>query len=486
MGAVNLNSLFLGSVPAEQRKYIRALLEHYREMGYTKVHIPCAGQFTVVKCAIEAGYRKEDIYASDVCLFSNILGYLYSKKPIDSIDFELVEGNLIRAYKKASTDVEKSALLYLAIKKSQLKLDVDYEKGFYDELCARESHYLAKLRKNLADYVKYYEGINYEIKDVRDYFDLDKVDKLSKDTLLFMNPPEFSKGYQKMFQFDLYIKYTVPVEEFDFKVEWLRCYDFSKDCTKIPYLWYTSQSVAKKLPAVEVIGAKENGKDKFSYFITPKPELLKGFKEKYAVMFKKQKGFKDVRPFEMYPKDRELTKEDIITIVPVDKDTALYYRDLFAHRLGATVAEVYFAVLVNEKLISTCGFNTSFLRRLQETYVFENFCFSIAHKKYENLNRLSMMCLCSGQFKKYLVNVVLKESSYVLLDTFRTVCLTDRKSKLNNGLLTLISSEIVEENGMYKLTYEQPFYMDRDYKKCLELFLDNDVRFKKNNKEGKK
>jgi hypothetical protein len=71
------------------------------------------------------------------------------------------------------------------------------------------------------------------------------------------------------------------------------------------------------------------------------------------------------------------------------------------------------------------------------------------------------------------------------LQTFKTTCLTKyRKSKLNNNLLTLTGREKME-NGTYKLTYEQPFYEDRDYKKCLELFLTKDVRIKKSWEEVK-
>lgn len=475
-----MSSIFVGGVPADQRKYLRAVLEYFREKGYKKVHIPCTGQFTIVKCAIEAGYAKENIYSSDVCLFSNVLGYLYSGQPLSELDFVIVDEDLYEHYSKAETDIDRAAWIFLAMKMAQLRKDVYYERTYFLEIRKRMEHYHGKLATMLKQYVDRYAGIHYEIKDVRMYFDPNYVKTLGDDTLVIMNPPAYSKGYTKMFVIDEYIKFTWPVEEFDFGKEWMNCYQWSANNTKLPYLWYTSQKVVRHLPEEHVIYAHENGKDSFSYFLVPNYELVRGFKEGlYKVKFKNLSTSAQATQYKMYPKDRLLTLEDKITIRQISKETALYYRDLFAHRLGTTVAEVYFGVFVNDMLLSASGFNTSFLRRLQEKYIFENFCFSISHDVYENLNRLSMMCLVSGEFKRFLYKDTLRGSSYVQLLTFRTVCLTKyRKSKLNVNLLTLLSSER-QENGTYKLVYEQPFYMDRTYQDCLRLYLEQDVRYKK-------
>lgn len=480
MGAMNLSSIFVGGVPADQRKYLRAVLEYFREKGYKKVHVPCTGQFTIVKCAIEAGYARENIYSSDVCLFSNVLGYLYSGQPLSELDFTIVDADLYEHYSKAETDIDRAAWIFMAMKMAQLRKDVYYERTYFLEIRRRMEHYHSKMVTMLKQYVDRYAGIHYEIKDVRDYFDKNFVQTLGDDTLVIMNPPAYSKGYTKMFIIDEYIKFQWPVEEFDFGKEWMNCYQWSANNTSLPYLWYTSQKVVKNLPEEHVIYAHENGKDNFSYFLVPNYDIVKDFKEGlYKVKFKNLSTSAQATQYKMYPKDRLLTLEDRITIRQISKETALYYRDLFAHRLGTTVAEVYFGVFVNDMLLSASGFNTSFLRRLQEKYIFENFCFSISHDVYENLNRLSMMCLVSGEFKKFLYKDTLRGSSYVQLLTFRTVCLTKyRKSKLNVNLLTLLSSER-QENGTYKLVYEQPFYMDRTYQDCLRLYLEQDVRYKK-------
>lgn len=79
---MNLSSIFLGGVTGDHRKYLRALLEYYRERGCDRIFIPCTGQNTVVKTALDAGFLPEQIFSSDISLFSSMLGYLYSGQPI--------------------------------------------------------------------------------------------------------------------------------------------------------------------------------------------------------------------------------------------------------------------------------------------------------------------------------------------------------------------------------------------------------------------
>jgi len=477
---MNLSSIFLGGIPSDQRKYLRTLFEYYRtEVGIKTVHIPCTGQNTIVKAALEAGFLPEQIFSSDISLFSSILGYYYTDQPIEELDFEVISPDFYDLYKSQEDDLGRVSVLMYIMKYCQLRQEVFYENTFRHEMLYAQEKYLDDIKQKLVKAKHSYEGVDYQIRDVRDYFNGQI--KTGKTDLILMNPPAFSRGYEKMFDFKDHIKYDIPVAEFDFNKEYFAMYAASHR-EESPFLWYTSRDIMDRIHHSEIIYAKENGKDKYSYFMTPNPELLYDFDGLYKVLYKTNSSANAVK-YKMYPKDRELTNEDKIQIKEVTKETALYYRDLFAHRLGATVAEIYFAIFVNGMLLSVSGFNTSFLRRLQESYIFENFCFSISHDKYENLNRLSMMCLISGDMYKYLEAKTLKNSAYVELKTFRTVCLTKyRKSKLNNGLLTLESKEKMP-NGTYKLAYEHAFYMERTFSDCLRIFLDKDVRIKKSYEE---
>ena len=51
--------------------------------------------------------------------------------------------------------------------------------------------------------------------------------------------------------------------------------------------------------------------------------------------------------------DEEITEESKISILKVDRDTALYYRDLFVHKLGTTQAQQYYLFLIDGRVVIT-------------------------------------------------------------------------------------------------------------------------------------
>jgi len=58
--ALQIQKIFLGSVPSNQRKFAIKLFEHLNK-DYPVFISPTCGQFGLVKCAIEAGYKPENI-----------------------------------------------------------------------------------------------------------------------------------------------------------------------------------------------------------------------------------------------------------------------------------------------------------------------------------------------------------------------------------------------------------------------------------------
>ena len=375
-----------------------------------------------------------------------------------------------------SNDKQRAAYLLLLMKISQLNPMIAYERTFITELSENKEKYRLQIEEEIERGRKMYEGVSYSQYDVRNY--LVENEKITGEDIVLIDPPAFRTRYDKMFPYERYIQFSRDIQ-YNFALEFGNNY-YSTVNSPAAFIWCIGDKT--DVPDFHVIYAKQWDTAEFSYIAINSPELLGNFSERYHLQPKKEN--EEVVQFKLMPADHEFKETDVMCVMELNKPTALYYRDLFAHRLGATQAEIYFGIFCNGALMSVCGFNTSFLRRLQETYIFENFCFSVTHNKIENLNRLGMLCLTSGSMYQYLVHKTLRGSAYVQLKTFRTVCLTKyRKSKLNNGLLTLLSS-VKQENGTYKLVYEQPFYIERDYSKCLKIFLEKDMRVRRTKEDG--
>ena len=65
-------------------------------------------------------------------------------------------------------------------------------------------------------------------------------------------------------------------------------------------------------------------------------------------------GFGDIRKLPIYD-DHEITPASKFHVIMVGLPTALYYRDLFVHRLGATTADRGFLLLVDGQVMTAFG-----------------------------------------------------------------------------------------------------------------------------------
>lgn len=439
---MQLDTIFYGNTPTEQRKYLLYLIKYLKEKkGYEKVIIPCVGQFAMAKVAIEAGYKKENIYTSEISLFSCLLGYLYSGKEIKSLNFKLSEF-LKKEYDEQRDEISRVALIFYFMKLKQLEnLNKNfYMNEIYKNFHLKKEEYIEKLKSALISYRDFYSGINFKVEDLRDEICQDYDEK----TLVLVNPPAFSKGYTKMFDFGEDIEFDVGVEEFNLKKEYLNLYNLSKE--KVAgYIWYKYQNV-DGLPAEDVMFAKEYTKIRYDFWLYTKANKL--FEEdgiKKDLKLKNPSVILKVKE-SIIPIDYKITENSKVTFKVVNEKVALYYRDLFAHRLGNTKAELYVLMFIDGYVFGTIGFHLAEARRMASDEMFEVFGFNAPLKNHKKANRLLMMCITTKQFKEFIYNSQ-KTNRFFEFKGFKTTCLSKyRKVKLNNGLLN-IRDRTKEPNG---------------------------------------
>jgi hypothetical protein len=101
--------------------------------------------------------------------------------------------------------------------------------------------------------------------------------------------------------------------------------------------------------------------------------------------------------------DQEITPSSEIGMVCVDKDTALHYRDVMAHRLaGSTVSERYYLCLVDGRVISVLGLHFRDFVQGKTEFISETFGLSITSQRYARLGKLMMLALTSSEMLSFL------------------------------------------------------------------------------------
>ena len=466
---MQLDTIFYGNTPTDQRKYLLYLLKALREKkGYKKIIIPCVGQFTMAKVAIQAGFEKQNIYTSEISLFSCLLGYLYSGKNIEDLNFTLSE-SIKQEYDEQKDDVSKIAVIFYYMKLKQIeKMNKNfYMNEYYKNFVYKKGDYIQAIKKELSAYKEFYNGINFSISDLRDEITRD----YDPETLVLVNPPAFANGYTKMFDFGDDISFTVGVEEFNLKKEYYNLFAQSKE-KEAGYIWYKYQNV-DGLPSEDVMFGKEYTKIRYDYWlytkaseITEEDDIKKELKLKSPATVSKVKE-------PIIPLDYEITEKSKVTFRVVNEKVALYYRDLFAHRLGNTKAELYVLMFIDGYVFGTMGFHLAEARRLASDDLFEVFGFNAPLKNHQKANRFLMMCITTEEFRDFIYNSQ-KTNRFFEFKGFKTTCLSKyRKVKLNNGLLNIRDREKEPLTGMYKIVYICDFYK-RSYKDCLKLYLDEE------------
>ena len=76
-------AMFLGCLGPSEQKFLVTLIETAAKSGYTRFVEPCAGAFAMSHIAAQCGYKPSEIEASDVSMFTSIMGYAITGKSLE-------------------------------------------------------------------------------------------------------------------------------------------------------------------------------------------------------------------------------------------------------------------------------------------------------------------------------------------------------------------------------------------------------------------
>lgn len=181
---MSINNIFAGVTPSPEREFIAKIA---KEKEYSRYIIPCAGRFGVVETMVRAGVDPSRIYASDILLFSAIIGALSDpNQTLDDLGID-VDASLEFLLTENPEDVyEEAAGVMLAIKYCQLPPNSLYNLSIREEIVRRKAHYRRHMAARLEDMAETMQGITYRSADL-----WDEIEPFSQDETVFvhLSPP---------------------------------------------------------------------------------------------------------------------------------------------------------------------------------------------------------------------------------------------------------------------------------------------------------
>lgn len=189
-----LSSIFLGVNPQQARNTIAEYIRHGEWKTFAQ---PFCGRFGLSEAIARTVGSSENLWTSDICVFSAIAGYYLSDQPLDKLGFRVLDEKLSFLFQLVGGEDERAAAMLLVVKYAQLKR----RKPYYYQCAAKEilvnaEKYIQRLAAQLRKVKEVLNGLHFRLLDYKDEI---KQHMDNPDALIICDPPCYEKGYTNMF-----------------------------------------------------------------------------------------------------------------------------------------------------------------------------------------------------------------------------------------------------------------------------------------------
>jgi hypothetical protein len=434
--------LFAGTTTAPARDFVAEQLA-----DRSRIVLPCVGRWAVAT-AVAARHGAKRIEASDLCLFSSIIGYMADPRhALDDLGVVVPE-RYQPLVTGAADEAEWAAGVLLAIKLATLPSKHVHGGEIRQELWARRLDYRTQVAEGLRAQVDLLAGARYDIADVRDVAEQFRAES-EGDAAAFVNLPGYKGGYTKLYgkaEAELWPASTqLAVAEFDPDESPLLLGELTDNPALITaYIHHGDWAMPLGWTKLAAFGGKHGRTD---YVIANRDtgrRLTTGVFDKPPV------------EWPVFTDADVITETTEVGFVFVDKFTCLHYRDLFVHRLGQTEAEVYGLMLLDGKVVTAFGLHAQKLRIGLSPFLFESFGISVSSNRYARLGKLFMLLLTSCDFASWLLAQSHGYQSHPPIGIRTASPTQNHEGKTDRSVMKLVAREPCPGGG-YQLTYEALF-----------------------------
>ena len=470
----NPGTFFVGGTltPVEQR-FIAVLLKNAHKQGYTRFVEPCAGAFAMSHIAAQCGYKPSEIEASDVSMFTSIMGYAITGQSLEELE--------IRADGFTNEELLDPAVALYAWKYLKATRNAGREYGYelMVDLEARREYYIDSLRAQLDRAKQLLHGMSYRPLDMWKHLEECYDDP---HCIVIANPPTYTAGFEKWYDTGGRMTWKEPEYGiFDPKTGLNDLYDKMNDA-KCLLMCYEEN--APGLTAGHPVFARYGVRDGINvYLTTNRPDEATMLAEGKMIT-RPNEGKLEPLDCSILPRDYEITRKSKIQITQIERTAAQYYRKLWTHNFVGSSAPINMAVLIDGKLAGVFGLDKSALTMgafgtQVSDAVFLMYGMTVPHKTYR-LGRLLQMLTQN----KALIMSICTDLEKEKAKTLKTVQMTKYpESKEMRGLMEL-TKKVPDKKMGWRLTYESPLY-DRTNEETLDEWLRREERWQKQREKTK-
>lgn len=469
----NPGAAFMGTFNAVEQKFLKEFLTKAKAAGYKRVVEPYAGAFAMSHLAVQAGFRPNQIEASDVALMTSILGYAIMGKPLNDLGIK-AEG--FTDEELLDPAVAIYAQIYLRSVKGASNA---YSHNIMRDMKRRREQHISNIREHIDRAKETLHGLKYEPRDssqhLEEIFD-------DPETVVIANPPTYKAGYEKYYNTGGRMVWNEPEYEiFDPETGLPDLYEKFADA-KCLLLLYEEKAPETTL-GYPLFARNEIREGINAYFTTNQQEraeeILKGNK-----IARKTGGQIEPLNCAILPSDYVITEKTKVEVLQIEKRNAEYYRKLWTHNFIGSACSINCAMLVDGYIAGVFGYNKDsitigFKGQRTSDAIFLMYGVTIPHTEYR-LGRLMTMMAQNRKNVNAVCSIIEREKAHKI----KTIQMTKYpESKENRGIMKLIDRKQDPKHG-YRLTYIADI-KDRTDKETLIEWLRREMQWRKERARAK-
>lgn len=423
--------------------------------------------------AVQSGFRSGQIEASDVSMFTSIMGYALTDQPMEELEI----------HAKGFTDEEMKdpaialyAWKYLSMVKNAGK---EYFYNLMVDLEKRREEHVENIRQQLERARTLLKGMNYRVLDLYNH-----IDEMLGDEhcIMIVNPPTYKAGFERYYDTGGMMTWKEPEYGiFDPKTGLKELMDRCKDA-KCLVVCYEENEPGKT--AGEPVFARYGVRRGINVYLTSnRPDEAADLANGKKIARPNESKLNPLK-CDMLPRDYEITEKTKVQICQIDKTEAQYYRQLWTHNFVGSSAPINMAVLIDGKIAGVFGVDKSALTmgafgtRVSDA-LFLMYGMTVPHKRYR-LGRLLTMLSQNREFVYAICNDLEREK----VGHLKTVQMTKYpEAKEMRGIMKL-TKRIPDQKMGFRLTYESEL-KERTEEQTLTEWLRREEKWQKERANAK-
>lgn len=431
-------AFFIGNTNPKEKRFEKNLLKAAKRAGYDKFIEPCSGELAMSQLAIEAGF--DCIEASDITLFSTLLGYYVEGKPIDELDVT------VNGVGKCNDIVE--VLYYQLLFKMEKEQGKDYFDNIITDIRERKEWHCNKIKESLDKAKKVFGGrVHYSPMDM-----IEHLKKFLNDekAIVIMNFPTYKGGYEKHFDIGDRITWKEPnYQMFDPATDKPKVKEILKNA-KCLVMFY--EEAYPNETCFDAVYVRFGARDGMNTYITTndKKRVLELVGEECAVRL----DDREIKPIKksLIHGDYIFTDKSKIEVIDAKPCECDYYRKLFTHNFTGSSGQGGFAVLVDDMLLGVFGYSktfSAFFGNGENEDLFLTFAMAKPVKGF----RVSRLLTYMARVKTIAFQVCNDLDKFTYKNLKTAMISKYPESKQMRGLMKLTGKVFDKKIGMYRLEY---------------------------------